>query len=280
MTCSTSDECHQQIIQTQLNKPTLTPEDVKINSHLSGALSKAGMPIGKLNTMVASLQDRIMCGEECQRERKKKILQQKMNKAHTDLQYGPENVHKTEKDYYQFADGKKAYRDMMMKRYSGEAIDLKKIAVKQHDAYVKELYTLISSYEAETLYSQRMDELMEKLQEENKNLRITIDNEIGSTQTNDRKMVYETQESDSLNATRSYSLVMYYILLLSYMFFGSFFPERKYLDWKTWLYIMLYIAFPLFINFISRFIITTIHVVGNSLNDTLPKNVYASESFI
>ena len=74
MTCSTSDDCHQQIIQTQLNKPSLTPEDVKINSHLSGALSKAGMPIGKLNTMVASLQDRIMCGEECQRERKKKIL--------------------------------------------------------------------------------------------------------------------------------------------------------------------------------------------------------------
>ena len=55
MTCSTSDDCHQQIIQTQLNKPSLTPEDVKINSHLSGALSKAGMPIGKLNTMVASL---------------------------------------------------------------------------------------------------------------------------------------------------------------------------------------------------------------------------------
>jgi len=274
MTCTTTDECRQQIIQGQLKKDPLTPEDVKINAHLSGVLSKAGMPIHKLNSMVASLQDRILCGEECQKERKKKILKQKMNKAQIDLRYGPESVHKAEKEYYQFADGKKAYRDMLMKRYTNEAVDLKSTALKQHDAYVQELSALVSTYEAETLYSERMDELLKKLQEENKELSIAIDNEVGATQTNDRKMVYETRESDKLYSSRTIALVIYYILLVCYIFASAFFQERKYLDWRTWIYIMLYIAFPLTVNILSRFITTIVKVVGNALNSSLPKNVY------
>ena len=138
-------------------------EDVKMNAQLSSALAKSGMPMHKMNSMVSDLHERILCGEACQKERRKKKLKMKMYKAQRELRYGPENVHEAEKNYYEFTDGKKVYHDIMLKRYTKEASELNNTALKQHDAYVKELHALVSTYEAEMLYSERMKELLHKL---------------------------------------------------------------------------------------------------------------------
>ena len=163
--------------------------------------------------MVSALHEKIMCDEACQEQRKKKKLKRKMNNAQRALRFGPEKIHNAEKNYYEFVDGKKVYRDMMLKRYTKEADELKNTATEQHNAYVKELHALVSTYEAETLYSERMLELMHKLEKENKDLKIAIDNELGITQTNDRKVVLRNtrnRRSTLVQKSFCYISIIYY----------------------------------------------------------------------
>ena len=150
----------------------------------------------------------------------------------------------------------------------------KKTNLQNHNAYMQELKTITSSYNAELLYADRMSELQTKLEQENKQLQIDIDNIIGPTRTDDRRMVYEAHESQHLLWIRKIFVLIYYLILVVYLFSSRFFSDQQYLKIKTWLYIILYVIFPFFIDFLSRNIIHLYKWLNYIVYNKLPRNVY------
>ena len=146
--------------------------------------------------------------------------------------------------------------------------------LQKHNAYMQELRTISSSYNAELLYSKRMTELQTKLEQENKQLQIDIDNIIGPTRTDDRRMVYETRESKHLLWIRKIFILIYYLILLIYLFTSRFFTDQKYLKWKTWLYLILYLLYPFLIDFLSRNLINLYQKINYIVSNKIPRNVY------
>jgi len=155
-----------------------------------------------------------------------------------------------------------------------EAATYEQTKLQAHAANIQELTTLTTSYDAELLYSSRMLELQKQLATGNKQLQLDIDNIIGPTRTDDRRMVYETHESEHLLWIRKIFVLVYYLILLVYLFTSRFFPDKKYLKWKTWLYILLYILYPFFIDFLSRTLFDLYQKIDYIVNNKLPRNVY------
>lgn len=146
--------------------------------------------------------------------------------------------------------------------------------LQKHSAYMQELRTISSSYNAELLYSKRMTELQTNLEQENKQLQIDIDNIIGPTRTDDRRMVYETHESAHLLWIRKIFVLIYYLILLIYLFTSRFFPDQQYFKWRTWVYLILYILFPFLLDFLSRNLISLYEKIAYIVSNKIPRNVY------
>jgi magnesium-transporting ATPase (P-type) len=119
-----------------------------------------------------------------------------------------------------------------------------------------------------------MKKYQTQLQKDINNTQLDIDNIIGPTRTDIRRMAYETSESAHLLWIRKIFVLVYYLILLVYLFTSSFFPDKKYLKWKIWLYILLYILYPFLIDFLSRTIFDLYQEIDYIVNNKLPRNVY------
>jgi len=229
---------------------------------------------GKIATMMAKLQEYMNCDDECKKEREKKKLENRLQEAENNSRDGPQKVAAAKKSLYTLVDGDQGYRDKLLKEYTADASDEEKISMANHVQYMQELTALTGSYDADQLYSERMMELHENLQKENKQLQIDIDNEIGATQTDDRKMIYETHETENLFWVRKVLVLIYYLIFVIYIFVGRLFEDKLYLKWKLWLYFIFYVIFPFIVDFLSRVLTGLYQKIAYVMNNTLPRNVY------
>ena len=155
-----------------------------------------------------------------------------------------------------------------------KATEEKNRQLQTNAAHMQELTAITTTHDAEILYSSRMIEMQTQLEKDNKQLQIDIDNIIGPTRTDDRRMEYETSESEHLLWVRKIIALVYYLLLLVYLFTSRFFADKQYLKWKTWLYIIIFVGFPFIINFLSRNLIYLYQQLAYIVNDKIPRNVY------
>jgi len=228
----------------------------------------------KVMAMMAKLQTRLNCDSACQRQRERKRLENNLQTAKNRLDNGPGRVKEAENALGVFVGGTKTYHNEQLTRYTTEATTNKNAKLQTNKAHMQELTALTTSHDAELLYSSRMIELQERLKKDNKQLQIDIDNIIGPTRTDDRRMVYETSESEHLLWIRKIFVLIYYLILLVYLFTSRFFADKKYLKWKIWLYIILYILYPFMIDFLSRNLISLYQKIDYVVNNKLPRNVY------
>lgn len=242
-------------------------------SNIESVLAKSGK-MGDINAMMAKLQEYMNCDETCKKEREKKKLEIRLQEAENNSRNGPEKVAAAKKALYTLIDGEQGYRDKQLKVYGEEAKNEEEASLGKHAQYMHELNALASSYDADNLYYSRMMELRDNLQKENKQLQIDIDNEIGATQTDGRKMVYETRETDNIIWVRKIFVLIYFLILVVYIFTGNFFEDKLYMKWKTWLYIVLFCIFPFIIDFLSRLLMELYQKLAYLIYNKLPRNVY------
>jgi hypothetical protein len=92
-----------------------------------------------------------------------------------------------------------------------------------------------------------MNELLSIKLGENKQLTKNIDHYLAQTQTSGRKVIYEDRGLDWLTTLRNIMIFVYFSLLVGYIILGNFIPNQLYKQWKVWMYIALYIAFPFYV---------------------------------
>ena len=142
---------------------------------------------------------------------------------------------------------------------------------------VDKVITLNKINMGETDHMNKIDLLKQKLIEENKKLQDDIYYKTGKVLTDTRKTEYEINETDNIMFVRKFLAILYYLFIIAYVFYGNFFPDRLYLQWKIWLYIAICVLFPFFIDYISRNLIFLYQSLLYLLNNTLPKNVYIED---
>ena len=203
-----------------------------------------------------------------------KILANKLKKATNNYNLAPEELKNAEKNYYEFKEGPVDYNNLLLSRYEKSAGKIKKKSIINHKSHIKELNTLQADYEAETLYKDRMSDLLNKLVEENRILRDALDKEKGASVTNDRKTWYEDQQTNKIKSYTPILKGLYFVLLIAYIIFGGYIERKEYKDWKIWLMIGIYILFP----FILYWFVVQLFALYRSLSDFYkkkgPKNVY------
>ena len=230
----------------------------------------------KINTLISKVNNYTACDTTCRRNKDLQALKEKLSEAKNNLKNAPTAVETAEKNYYVFSEGEKGYEDRMLQRYTKTADLRKQKALTKHRELVKDITTMISDYNAETLYTQRMNELLEIKIKKNKNLKKQVDNNLSTTLTNDRRVTYEDKQLNGLHSMRKTMKYIYYSILVIYLIFGNFFKNSLYKKPIVWLYIILYIAFPFIINLISEFVFNLFHKIKYLLNNKAPKNVYTN----
>ena len=273
-----SQKCSQDAINKavteRLETALSSTSDVQQQNMLNAALVSAGLPQNKLNALIQTARDRLVCDSECQKTRESESLKKIWDKSKTNLRNAPSNEQIAEKNYYVFVDGEQGYRDMLFKRYTKNADQMRSKSIDSHDELVAELKALLADYVAETTYSKRMNELLQIRLRENKELKGAIDQEVGITLTNDRKVDYEDQEFVWIRSVRRGLMLLYYLILVLYLILGNFFKDALYRNWKAWLAIIGYIAFPFTIYYIVIFIYSLVSKINFFLTNKSPKNVY------
>ncbi len=273
-----SQKCSQDAINKAVSQRLETAlsstSDVQQQNMLDAALVSAGLPQNRLNAMIEMARDRLVCDADCRKGREAENLKKIWDKSKTNLRDAPDKERIAEKNYYVYTDGEQGYRDMLFKRYTKNADQLRSKSLEKHDELVSELRALLADYVAETTYSKRMNELLRIRMRENKELKSAIDQKVGITLTNDRKVDYEDQEFDWLRSVRRGLMLLYYIILVLYLILGNFFKDALYRNWKAWVAIVGYIAFPFAIYYIVLFIYFIVSKVHFLLTNKAPKNVY------
>jgi hypothetical protein len=227
-----------------------TEQDIQQQDAINNALISAGLPQNKLNGLISMAQDHLLCDSACQKERTSNKLKKIWDNAKINLRTAPEQVENAEKNYYIYDKGYAKYQDLLFDRYSKSAEEMKQSSIIKHDELVSKLKTLMKTYDAETIYSKRMNELLRLRKNENKQLKDDINNYIGTVQTNERKVDYENIDSSWISTIRTVLIYIYYFLFVLYFIISDYFITEKYKSIKVWIYIVCYLIFPYFLNWI------------------------------
>jgi len=113
------------------------------------------------------------------------------------------------------------------------------------------LSALIYDYENEKIYTNNMKELYSRHISDTSNLKNNVDDYISYIQTDNRKSFYKNQEIEFSNKIRNYILIFYYLLLLVFLWYGSFFQNKLYKNVYVWLMIIIYILIPYVIKYLT-----------------------------
>ena len=137
-----------------------------------------------------------------------------------------------------------------------------------------ELNTLVSDYKGETLALSKMKELLRIRLDENNALKSAIDSEEATTQTNDRKVVYEDWAQNWLGTIKSLLTTIYIILSIVYLVWGPFLENSEYKTLKGWLKPLVLIILPFTIYYIVQFIYFVNSKIAWYLDNKASKDVY------
>ena len=258
------------------NNIDVSPADIHNQEIIDKALISAGLPQNKLNGLVSLITDKLICNTQCQNERNESLLKKKWDLAQNNLKLAPNEVIQTEKNYYIFKKGEKEYTDMIYERNVKIAQQFKKESINSHQEKLNELKILLKTYNSDKDYNNRLTELLKIKKEELSELKLDIDKIISKNNTSGRKVVYENNEIDMVDANRWFLLFIYFTLFIYYIFVSDYFSTSKYKDIKVWLLILVYFIFPYILNWITKKIFTIYDYLNYLFLNRKYKNVFLS----
>jgi hypothetical protein len=160
-----------------------------------------------------------------------------------------------EKNYYIYKDGSDmSYNQMLTVRFAETALKFRENSIEKQTQYMRELYQLIKQYQVAKLFAVRAEELRDKKIHANQKYSNAIGRYQGVVQTNERRVMYETQNMASHRTYRHVIMFFYYSILTIYLIFGNFFPEQQYKKFSACIVLVLVILFPLILNLLVKWL--------------------------
>lgn len=238
------------------------------------SLENMGLTSDKMNSVITNLQSMITCDSDCQKRQQIDDLRNKWMAAKNNLATAPENVQSTEKAYYVLDKGEVAYKQMLVDRYTKIANTNKINAEKNHKLLLDELKTFVKDYYSQTIAYNRVKELLKVRLNENKALKEAIDKNISAVQTNDRRVVYEDWAQQWVYTVKKLFIILYVVIVIVFLYTGSFYKNKGYMTIKGWISVILFVAFPFIVYYITLFIYYIKDMLQWYKDNKAPKDVY------
>jgi len=225
----------------------------------------------KLTDLLNKSMDALSCGPSCQQERTADDLKQKYMSAQIKLKVAPIELEESKKNYYTFTEGEPYYDNMREEELKQKAAKITDSIGKNFNKQVDDAYGISNSLSISSINNKYIQELLDKLKQDNAKLLKIYNGTHRDTLTNDRKVEYETDALDKLKASYSFWLKIYYLIVLIYTIIILVKSSSTSIMLKI-VYILLWVNYPYIVLFFIKFIY---NIYGN-VQALIPKNVYES----
>jgi hypothetical protein len=242
-------------------------------------LQKQGLQPQHFNNLFKLLEQKILYNEKMLNEEEAKKLKEQWNKYITLKKDIPYIVEEKEENYYLFTEKvglnpPGTYHNILKARYTEEAEKNKKNELIDLDNFKREITLLLNDYNGLTDASVKIKELLEVRKKEKKKLEKKIDDFVKTVNTNERKIFYEIKEEDWLQFYKNIIFFIYYLLVVYYLILGNFFWNNEYKNYKNWMLLLLYIAFPFFLMRLINLFFILYDYFKTLINRSYPNDVY------
>lgn len=206
-------------------------------------------------------------------------LKNKWTDASNNYKTAPFQLSLAEKNYYEYNDGKpngaSIYEGTIIDRFANNAEDLKKNSIEKQQEFMTDISQTLKQYQGVNLTSIRTTQLLKVRQDENDNLKKKLEMYDRILQTSERKVVYEINDTTGLHTWRRAMLFIYYALIVCYIIFGNFIPDKLYLNKTVWLIIVIVSLVPIILNLVIKWIFVIGSVLAYWFKERPYKDVYA-----
>jgi len=203
----------------------------------------------QINNLIKQSTESLLCGPECQKNKKSELLHQGYLDAQSNVKTAPFRLKEAEKSYYTYTQGNAEYNKINETAITKQATANALSATTEFNTNIDNTKDLITTYNSLNNTYQNTNELYEKYLRENKDLQIKSNNINTDTVTNDRKSYYKSQEYDKLNSW--YRLLKWiYIFLIIIYILGMFLSRSNYSILSKIGILIVLILYPFIINYI------------------------------
>jgi len=228
----------------------------------------------KLNSLLEKSAQSLVCGPDCQKEKKTDTLKQKYLEAETNIQTAPIILEESRKNYYVFAKGEPYYDNMREKELTDKAKHLAGQIFDEFTQEIKHCEMLNSYYQGTRINQEHMDELYASYLEKLVELRNKSQGTRGDVLTNQRKTFYQNEETTSLEKWSKLWHVIYFFLVFLFSICLVFKTPEKTV--KTIIPIFIKIGLLVAYPFVSYRFIQWLWNWIRFFISLFPKNVYNS----
>jgi ABC-type multidrug transport system fused ATPase/permease subunit len=223
----------------------------------------------KINSLLETSTQSIMCGPDCQKDKTSNELKQQYLDAKTNNIIAPIKLEESRKNYYVYTKGENYYNNMLDEELKNRAEKLSELISDSFNEEVANAKTMNQYYNTSLINSSYTKELLEEYSEKNSELKLKLRDNHGDILTNDRKTYYESTALDRLKLWYTFYWYIYYIFVIIFLLAIFLSPSKLSIIVKLIILILL-VFYPYYIDYVSNMIFTNIKNVYNSL----PKSVY------
>jgi hypothetical protein len=239
--------------------PTTLPPELLLQKELNNA----GFSPDSINQTIQMINNKVMCGPECQKQKEIDDLKQKYVQAENNLNTAPSQYNTAKKNYLIASEGRSAYDAKQKAEFEKEAQLFINSQKKIRDEQNKQINTLNNDYNALIIYSQNMNDLLDVYITKNQRLKKEIDTYDTIIKTSERKTYYKTQSIEWFSTFQKLILYFYYISLLTFIVYFIIY-HRQFKSIKVWIILLLCTLIPYFI-----YKVYIENVIGNSIADLM-----------
>uniref|UniRef100_A0A6C0EQ30 Transmembrane protein n=1 Tax=viral metagenome TaxID=1070528 RepID=A0A6C0EQ30_9ZZZZ len=226
--------------------------------------------LNNFNSFIQQATQTIVCGPECQKQKKTEELQKLYLDAQANVQSAPNQLDISRKNFYIFTKGESGYNEYLDSTLSEKGTEIANLFKENFNEQVIKCNTEIDTYNSLSINYKNVLELYLKYVKENNELLKKIKDETSDVLTNERKTFYQDQGISSLKFYYSYILGFIYILTVVVFVVSNFIYTSQY-SWKIRLVIFILLsALPFISTMVLSFVIYLIYKLYN----LLPKNVH------
>ena len=227
---------------------------------------------------LASLSTNCAIGSSCYKKKKTEKLQQVYYSSKNTLETAPLDLSLAEKNLYVYNNGDEGgeniYNNLIFDRFSKTADELRKNSVEKQQEFMLELTRTLKQYKADVSALERNKQLLITREGEKRELIKNINMFDRIVKTNERKVVYEENDTGGLHTYRRILLFFYYSAIIGYIIFANFIPDKLYLKYSVWVIIIIAAVLPIILNMLIKWIFIIGDVVIYWFKEIPHKDVY------
>ena len=219
-----------------------------------------------------------MPGSVCYRQKHSGILQNNLNNAQAKLANAPLELSLAEKNFYEYNEGEEGgetiYKNLIIDRFAKTAEELRKNSVERQQEFMLELTQALKQYRVDLAALERNKQLLVLRGKENQTLIKNINVLDRMVKTNERKVVYEDNDTEGLYTYRRVLLFLYYSAIVIYIIFSNFIPDKLYLKYSVWIIIIIVSIIPIILNMLMKWVFVIGDVIYYWFKEIPHKDVY------